>query len=431
MQACLSDSEPRGANGARKLLDQWQIAGATDASAAVGLLDRLLVATSRHGADDLLLSPGRPPFVKHLGQITPISAAVLDEPEMEKMILPILSRTQREALAAAEDVDLSYDVPGFDLRFRINLFRSIAGLSGVFRRIHQTLPKLEDHGLPAVVNGFADYPNGLVLVTGPTGSGKSTTLAALIGYINDHLGRHIVTIEDPIEVVHPQRSSLVNQREVGTHAPTFASALRATLRQDPDVILVGELRDRETIEFAVNAAETGHLVFATVHTTSAATSVDRLIHACEASRQPVIRSMLAESLRAVLCQQLMRTNDDSGRRVLACEILINTGAVSNLIRRDKAFQLPSVITTHGEYGMRLMDADLARLVREELVDIEDAMLKAIDKAAFAELVAGLDEGKRAAQTGPSGGTMRPAPGSSPPSAAPARASFTPPKEGRG
>ncbi len=394
VQACAGDPEPRVAKAARVLLDRWKLG--TQASAdegAVGLLDRLLVATMRHGADDLLLGPERPPYAKHLGSVTPISKAPLSVAELERMILPVLSEVQRKQLEEGHDVDLSYDVPGFDLRYRINVFRQLGGLSAVFRRIHQTVPQLDELGLPRVVKSFADYPNGLVLVGGPTGSGKSTTLAALIDYINAHHGAHIVTIEDPIEVLHPQRESLVNQREVGTHAPSFAAALRATLRQDPDVILVGELRDRETIEFAVNAAETGHLVFATVHTTSAATSVDRLIHACEAARQPVIRSMLAETLRAVLCQQLLRRADDDTRRVLACEILINNEAVSNLVRKDKSFQLPSVITTHAEAGMQLLDDDLMRLVRERIVEPEEAMLKALDKSAFGAFVEAFKQGK--------------------------------------
>lgn len=394
VQACVHDDEPSVAQAARKLLERWQVASESD-DASVGLLDRLLVAASRKGADDLLISPGRPPYVKHHGSVSPISKGTLSPLEMERMLIPILSEAQRNELQQGGDVDLSYDVPGFDLRFRINVFRQLPGLSAVFRRIHQHVPMLDELGLPDVVKGFADFPNGLVLVGGPTGSGKSTTLAALIDYINRHHGRHIVTIEDPIEVVHAQRESLINQREVGTHAPTFAAALRATLRQDPDVILVGELRDRETIEFAVNAAETGHLVFATVHTTSAATSLDRLVHACEASRQPVIRSMVAESLRAVLCQQLLRRANGAEGRVVACEILLNNDAVANLIRKDKAFQLPSVMTTHAEVGMQLMDDHLSRLVRADEVDHEDAMLKALDKAAFAEMLEALRHGQSA------------------------------------
>lgn len=423
VQACAGDSEPHVAKAARLLLDRWKVGTKESADeGSVGLLDRLMVATARHGADDLLLGPERPPYVKHLGSVTPISKAVLSAEEIERMILPVLSEVQRAQLASGLDVDLSYDVPGFDLRYRINVFRQLGGLSAVLRRIHQTVPQLDELGLPRVVKSFADYPNGLVLVGGPTGSGKSTTLAALIDYINTHHGAHIVTIEDPIEVLHPQRESLVNQREVGTHAASFAAALRATLRQDPDVILVGELRDRETIEFAVNAAETGHLVFATVHTTSAATSIDRLIHACEAARQPVIRSMLAETLRAVLCQQLLRRDDDDKRRVLACEVLINNDAVSNLIRKDKSFQLPSVMVTQGEIGMQLMDDDLMRLVRERVTTPDEAMLKALDKAAFATFVETFKQGKD------TGMLARPAASSNPP---PGRASLPPEALGSG
>jgi twitching motility protein PilT len=389
VQVCAADTDPRVGKIARSLLERWKIASASEGSAAAGLLDRLLVACAQKGGDDLILSPTRPPYMKHLGSITPISKGLLTAEELARMILPVLSPVQRAALADGHDVDLSYDLPGFGLRYRVNVFRQLVGLSAVFRRISQHVPKIDDLGLPPIVKSFADYPNGLVLVGGPTGSGKSTTLAALIDYINSHLGRHIVTIEDPIEVLHVQRESLINQREVGTHAVSFAAALRATLRQDPDVILVGELRDRETIEFAVNAAETGHLVFGTVHTTSAASTLDRLIHACEPARQPVIRSMVAESLRAVLCQQLVRRGDDSSRRVVACEILLNNDAVRNLVRRDSSFQLPSVMVTHASTGMRLMDDDLMRLTRDGVVAPADALLKALDKSAFSAFIESL------------------------------------------
>ena len=416
VRACVSDADPRVAQQARKLLESWQLEKAGEGSAAVGLLDRLLVAAARRGADDLILQPGRPPLVKQLGVVLPISKSTLTEDELSSMLLPLLSQRQRDAFAAGADVDCSYDVPGFNLRFRINVFRQLTGTSAVLRRISQTIPKLEDLGLPDIVHRFADFPHGLVLVGGPTGSGKSTTLAALIHHINVHAARHITTIEDPIEVVHQPRESLINQREVGTHAPSFAAALRATLRQDPDVILVGELRDEETIEFAVNAAETGHLVFATVHTSSAATTVDRLVHAISLGRQELVRSMLAESLRAVLCQQLLRRADAGDRRVLACEILINNDATANLIRRDKAFQLPSVMQTAADDGMRLMDRDLERLVREGIVDPQDALLKAIDKPAFASLLESL-------QPGPASGA--PALPAAAPSVAPSAPSFAP------
>jgi twitching motility protein PilT len=280
----------------------------------------------------------------------------------------------------------------------------------VFRRIEQTIPPLESLGLPAVVQSFADYPNGLVLVGGPTGSGKSTTLAALIDHINAHPGRHIATIEDPIEVIHRSKEAIVNQREVGSHAKSFAQALRATLRQDPDVLLVGELRDQETIEIAVNAAETGHLVFATVHTTSAAAVVDRLVHAVPAKRQGLVRSMLAESLRAVLCQQLLRRVDVPGKRQLACEVLLNNDAIANLIRNDKSFQIASVILTHRAEGMQLMDGVLEELVRGGVVDPDDALLKSVDKVAFGKMLdafRGAGGSESARKAGDSGSSPRP------------------------
>ncbi len=397
VQACRDDPEPVVARAARELLDRWDVGG-EDEGATVGLLERMLVAAARREADDLLLAPNRPPYVKDQGQVSPISKGLLSAEEMQKMIFPLLTPQQRDRLAAGADIDMSYEVPGFGIRFRINVFRERNGLAAVFRRIQTEVPHLDALGLPEVVRGFADYPNGLVLVGGPTGSGKSTTLAALIGYINQHSGKHIVTIEDPIEMVHPQSASLINQREVGTHAPSFAHALRAVLRQDPDVLLVGELRDQETIEFAVNAAETGHLVFATVHTTSAALSVDRMIHAMPAARQPLIRSMLAESLRAVVCQQLLRRSDRPGKRVLACEVMINNHAVSNLIRKDKSFQIPSVILTHADEGMQLMDDHLQKLVASKVISPEDGLLKALDKHAFRAFVDALEAGDPSAAT---------------------------------
>jgi twitching motility protein PilT len=255
----------------------------------------------------------------------------------------------------------------------------------VFRVVKNEIPDLEKLGLPPVMHTFAALKNGLVLVGGPTGSGKSTTLAALIDYINRTDARHIVTLEDPIEVVHAPNKSLINQRELGAHTKSFNSALRATLRQDPDVILVGEMRDLTTIAFAVTAAETGHLVFGTVHTVSADSSVERLVNAFPSGQQPQVRSMLAESLRAVACQHLLRRKDVPGR-VPAIEIMINTDAVSNLIRKNKTFQISSVIATSREIGMQSMDNELMRLVREGKVDVEEAYLKAIDKKPFESLL---------------------------------------------
>ena len=240
---------------------------------------------------------------------------------------------------------------------------------------------MESLGLPSVVSTFGNFKNGLVLVGGPTGSGKSTTLASLIDYINRTSARHVVTLEDPIEAVHLSQRSLVNQREKGTHTSSFASALRATLRQDPDVILVGELRDHETISFAVSAAETGHLVLGTVHTVSADASMDRIINSFPTAQQPQVRTMLAETLRAVVCQHLIRKKDKQGR-VLAVEVMINNEATANLIRKGKTYQISSIIAQSRELGMQTMDNDILRLVRAGIVAEEEGYAKALDKKAF-------------------------------------------------
>ena len=248
------------------------------------------------------------------------------------------------------------------------------------------IPEIENLGLPPVVKQLSTMKNGLVLVGGPTGSGKSTTLAAIIDSINRTQALHIVSIEDPIEVVHTRKQSLINQREVGMHTPSFDNALRATLRQDPDVLLIGELRDLATISFAVTAAETGHLVFGTVHTVSADTTIDRLVNAFPAPQQPQVRSMLAETLRAVVCQHLLRRADGNGR-VPAVEVMVNNDAISNMIRKGKAFQIPQVIQSSKDVGMQSMDSELVRLVKAGIVMQEDAYAKANDKKSFETAVA--------------------------------------------
>ena len=278
-------------------------------------------------------------------------------------------------------MDYSHEVKSEGLRFRANVFNQLSGLSGVFRRIRGKLPEIETLGLPPLVRTFGDLKNGLVLVGGPTGSGKSTTLAALIDYINRTSSRHIIALEDPIEVIHRRKLSLVNQREIGAHTRSFSAALRSTLREDPNVILVGEMRDLITIEFTVIAAETGHLVFGTVHTVSAATTVDRMISAFPPGQQEQVRSTLADSLRAVICQYLL-SEKTGGGRVLAVELMVNNEAVANLIRKGKAFQLPSIIATSREQGMQLMDNDLLRLVKEGRISAEDGYVKAVSKKEF-------------------------------------------------
>ena len=378
---------------ARELIARWRITAQGRASHAVPLLDRLLIQLAQQEGDDLIIASGKPVFMKKVGRVTPLTPAPLEEEQVKALLLPHLSTEQLTALQAMQDVDYSHEVKSEGLRFRANVFHQLGGLSGVFRRIRGALPEFEKLGLPPLVRTFGDLKNGLVLVGGPTGSGKSTTLAALIDYINRTSSRHIISLEDPIEVLHKRKQSLVNQREVGTHTRSFAAALRSTLREDPNVILVGEMRDLPTIEFTVVAAETGHLVFGTVHTVSAATTVDRIVAAFPPGQQEQVRSTLADSLRAVICQYLMKEKTGSGR-VLAVELMVNNEAVSNLIRKGKAFQLPSVISTSREQGMQLMDSDLMRLVKEGKISASDAYVKAVSKKDFEPLV---DEEEKAAQ----------------------------------
>ena len=369
---------------ARELIARWRIT-AQGTRMAVPLLDRLLVQLAQQEGDDLIIASGRPVFMKKVGRITAMTQGPLDEEQVKALLMPHLSTEQLMALQALQDVDYSHEVKSEGLRFRANVFQQLGGLSGVFRRIRGTLPEFEKLGLPPLVRTFGDMKNGLVLVGGPTGSGKSTTLAALIDYINRTASRHIISLEDPIEVIHKRKNSLVNQREVGAHTRSFAAALRSTLREDPNVILVGEMRDLPTIEFTVIAAETGHLVFGTVHTVSAATTVDRIVSAFPPGQQQQVRSTLADSLRAVVCQYLMKDKSGPGR-VLAVELLVNNEAVSNLIRKGKAFQLPSIISTSREQGMQLMDTDLMRLLKEGKITAEDAYVKAISKKDFEPFV---------------------------------------------
>jgi twitching motility protein PilT len=369
-------------NAARELLARWNMTpvGGTE-DKTMNLLDRLLTAVQQQGADDLILAAGRQPYVKRLGKMEALSKTVLSDEQVRAILFPHLSLVQTEDLARGKDVDLSYEVVSRNLRFRGHVFSQQTGIAGVFRIVKNEIPEIESLGLPPIVRSFATMKNGLVLVGGPTGSGKSTTLAALIDSINRNQGLHIVSIEDPIEVVHSPKSSLINQREVGTHTASFDSALRATLRQDPDVLLIGELRDLATISFAVTAAETGHLVFGTVHTVSADTTIDRLINAFPAAQQSQVRSMLAETLRAVVCQHLLRKADGVGR-ALAVEVMLNNDAISNMIRKGKSFQIPSVIQSSKDLGMQSMDSELVRLVKTGIVSQEDAYAKANDKKSF-------------------------------------------------
>jgi twitching motility protein PilT len=383
VQPLLRDPRPELRTLARELIARWGAVQGESVTIQEGvpILDQLLIAVAKHDGDDLILGPGRRPLMKKLGRAQPLSQSVLAAERVKSLLVPHLTSRQLEDLEARREVDFSYRVETEALRFRVNVFQQLGGLAAVFRIIKGTLPQLESLGLPAVAAKLADLNSGLVLVGGATGSGKSTTLAALIDYINRTSKRHIITLEDPIEVVHPRKQSLINQREVGTHTGTFGQALRATLREDPDVILVGEMRDLPTISFAVTAAETGHLVFGTIHTVSASGSIDRLINAFPPGQQDHVRAMLAGSLRAVLCQYLLPRADAAGR-VLAVEVMLNNEAIANLIRKGKTFQIPSLIQTSRELGMQLMDQELLRLLREGKLSRDEAYAKAASKKEF-------------------------------------------------
>ena len=387
------DAHLKVRTAARQLIARWRITAQGKAALTVPLLDRLLMQLASQEGDDLLIAAGKAVFMKKVGRITALTQGPLDDEGVKALLMPHLSTEQLMSLEALQDVDYSHEVKSEGLRFRANIFQQLGGLSGVFRSIRGTLPEFEKLGLPPLVQTFGSMKNGLVLVGGPTGSGKSTTLAALIDYINRTASRHIISLEDPIEVIHRRKNSLVTQREIGTHTKSFAAALRSTLREDPNVILVGEMRDLPTIEFTVIAAETGHLVFGTVHTVSAATTVDRIVSAFPPGQQEQVRSTLADSLRAVICQYLMKEKTGGGR-VLAVEMLLNNEAVSNLIRKGKAFQLPSIISTSREQGMQLMDNDLMRLMKEGRISAEDAYVKAVSKKDFEPFV---DEEEKKAQ----------------------------------
>jgi twitching motility protein PilT len=298
----------------------------------------------------------------------------------EAALLAILTESQRQIFQARSDLDFAYEIPHVG-RFRVNLLRQHNGVGAVFRLLPSRLHTLEELGLPQVVYALVRLEQGLVLVTGPTGSGKSTTLAAIIDHINQESDKHIVTIEDPLEFIHPNKKSLVTQREVGAHTTSFAAALRAVLREDPDIILLGELRDLETIALAVTAAETGHLVFGTLHTRTAASTVDRLIDVFPPEQQSQIRTMLAETLKGVIAQQLLVQADGQGR-VVAVEILVGTTALANLIREGKTYQIPSLIQTGRREGMQTMDQAILELLRSKQITPQEAYRKAVDKDIY-------------------------------------------------
>jgi twitching motility protein PilT len=329
----------------------------------------ILLEVVRRGASDLHITAGAPPTVRVRGRLCPLEGQpALDPTDTREIVYSILSSDQRQRLETDWQLDFAYTIPG-SARFRVNAYFQRGALGAAFRLIPFSVSSIEALGLPAVVGQLATKPRGIVLVTGPTGSGKSTTLAAVIDRINESRADHIMTIEDPIEFLHAHKGCLVNQRELGSDATSFAAALKAALRQDPDVVLVGEMRDLETIGTALTAAETGHLVFATLHTQDAAQTIDRIIDVFPAHQQGQVRVQLAVALQGIMTQQLLPTADGSGR-CAAVEVLVPTPAVRNLIREGKTHQIYSVLQTGGAYGMQTMDAALAGLVRAGTVTRE-------------------------------------------------------------
>lgn len=340
-------------------------------------ITELLKFGVQSGASDLHLSAGLPPMMRVHGDVKQLNFPPLEHKDVHAMVYDIMNDHQRKFYESELECDFSYEIPNVS-RFRVNAFNQSRGAAAVFRTIPTEILTLEQLQCPSIFSEIANKPRGIVLVTGPTGSGKSTTLAAMIDYINKSRQYHILTVEDPIEFVHKSNKSLINQREVGLQTKSFANALRSALREDPDVILVGEMRDLETIRLAMTAAETGHLVFGTLHTSSAAKTIDRIVDVFPAEEKDMVRAMLSESLQAVISQTLLKLKDGSGR-IAAHEIMIGTPAIRNLIRENKVAQMYSAIQTGQQYGMQTLDQCLVGLMRKGLISKEAAMEKAVNK----------------------------------------------------
>jgi len=343
-------------------------------------ISELLAFTVKNSASDLHVSSGEPPMIRIHGDMTRIKMPAVEAREVQAMIYDIMTDSQRKAFEEHLELDFSFAL-GDIARFRVNAFWQNRGMSAAFRVIPTEVFTLEQLKSPEVFSTIAMEPRGLCLVTGPTGSGKSTTLAAMVDYRNQSERGHLLTIEDPIEFVHKSKSCLVSQRELGPHTHSFANALRSAMREDPDVIMVGELRDLETIRLALTAAETGHLVFGTLHTSSAPKTIDRIIDVFPASEKDMVRSMLSESLKAVISQALIKTVDGNGR-VAAYEIMLGTPAIRNLIRENKVPQMISVIQTSQRAGMQTLDSDLQQLVKSRNITQKAALEKANNKKLF-------------------------------------------------
>jgi twitching motility protein PilT len=343
-------------------------------------IDSFLKLGLAQGCSDMHLAVGIPPMLRMQGDLLPIKFRDLGQSELESYITEVLSASQLKQLESGHDLDFSY-VSAEGARFRVNVFRKETGIGAAFRSIPSKMPTLEELALPAIVRKLCDYHQGMILVTGSTGTGKSTTLAAMIDYLNSTRSLNIISLEDPIEFVHRSKSSQVIQRELNTHLPSFAEGVRAAMREDPDVILVGEMRDAATISMAMTAAETGHLVLGTLHTTSANKTIDRLIDALPTEEREQTKSFMAQSLLAVITQVLVKTPDLRARRAI-CEVLVVTKAVAKLIMTDQTHQIPSQMLMGKEIGMQLMDSALLQAITDKLIDPEDAYSYALDKRPF-------------------------------------------------
>ncbi|HXY75453.1 MAG TPA: PilT/PilU family type 4a pilus ATPase [Steroidobacteraceae bacterium] len=347
-------------------------------------IDAFLKLGTQQGCSDVHLAVGVPPMLRMHGDLLPIKFRELRAAELEGYIAEILTRAQTEQFARRSDLDFSY-VSSDGGRFRVNVFRKDTGVGATFRAIPQEVPTLEKLALPTVVTKLCDYHQGMVLVTGSTGTGKSTTLAAMIDHLNSTRRLNIISLEDPIEFVHPSKQSQVIQRELGTHIPSFAEGVRAAMREDPDVILVGELRDAETISMAMTAAETGHLVLGTLHTTSAVKTIDRVIDALPVEEREQTKSFLAQSLLAVVTQVLVKTPEGHGRKAI-CEVLIMTKAIAKLIQTDQTHQIPNQLQMGRDLGMQLMDQALLGAIAQKSIDPDDAYAFALEKRPFQRYV---------------------------------------------
>ncbi|MBN1290333.1 MAG: type IV pilus twitching motility protein PilT [Candidatus Latescibacteria bacterium] len=339
-------------------------------------IDKLFHLLKERKGSDLHISVGAPPLLRISGDLTPVTNNILPQNETKKLLYEIMTPFQQQRFEENLETDFAYAVEGI-ARFRANVFMQHRGIAAVFRLIPEEILSVEQLSLPKQIINFAKLYKGLVLCTGPTGSGKSTTLAALIDYVNSTRSEHIITIEDPIEFVHNNKKCLVNQRELGAHTESFSAALRSALREDPDVILVGEMRDLETIQLAMTAAETGHLVFGTLHTSSAAKTIDRIIDVFPSAQQGQVRSMLSESLMGVMAQTLLKKT--GGGRIAAIEILVGSPAISNLIRENKTYQIPSVLQTSKSEGMQTLDMALLDLYQKRRISANDCIDRASDK----------------------------------------------------